>query len=76
MLQLDELRATNSAIPANWTEVYMDSMVTELWCKEPLRSLVANKSSSFYIFFARSDRFDVESTAFLTKRGGDGSGEK
>jgi hypothetical protein len=74
--ELDDLRKTNTLIPANMSDDELDAVTAELMSKEPLMSLITNLNSSFYIFFARSDRFELESTAFLTERGGDGSGEK
>jgi len=58
-------------IEENWSEGQDERKARDLLAQEPLRSLTQpNSQGVFYPYFALSSRMEIESTAFLTERGG------
>ena len=66
---MEELRRTNTAIPECWSDHMVEEEAQDILSSEPFLSVLKSKGA-FYIHFARSDRKDLEKTAFLTERGG------
>ncbi|KAJ3244745.1 hypothetical protein HDU78_010539 [Chytriomyces hyalinus] len=62
------LIADGFALPKTWSLTELEANVDAILASEPMKSILASNTSTFYIFESLDDKFDYESCGFVYAR--------